>query len=302
MNKSLLSIILIGLLLVLALYLYIASDGSVQKINNQPEDPNAQISQEEKIDTKAYDKLSVIKPSTDIEEFNQYLFEHISIGGYSRKETISSKIIGTVNAENIDFVAEQYMQIRQDPKTHQLAMRELFGSCLALKKRETDTLESSTTSNKLNFEYQLLALQKSGYCDHIGTKSDPFYVILDLARKGDKVAQLYLIDDLNYAIQRGLINPKIYPIEYNDLRNEIIGYLKSLSARGVIQATMNLQRVYGTRNFLLPKDEVMRYYYAVLVEKQSNNQVIYDYPSNQLYDWLTETEKVKADKMTENLK
>lgn len=303
MNKIFISILLFGLLVLLVLYLY-GTSNTVADLADGPIKASDHILQTEKTNKNMGGSVvPTIKPSADIEEFNVYLSEHISAIGSSLKPTVLSNIVEDIGSDDFDInnAADRLMVIMEDPVKHQLVMRDLFSYCTALKKRELGTIETSINS-QLAGENLLLALQKSGYCNHVGTNTDSFYVILDLARKGDRVAQLFLADDLAYAIERGLIQPKLYPVEYNDLRTEIIDYLKSLSARGVVRATINLKKVYDTSNFLLPKDQVMAYYYALLSEKQSNIQDLYYHSSDQLYDWLTESQKLRADRMTKQLK
>ncbi len=248
-------------------------------------------------------KLSIEPISVEIETLNDYIEENISPIGTSLKPGLFSTVFEDINNGflDVDLAAEQLKEIMLDPQKHQLEMRELFGYCDALKKRVTGITDDSTQSTLFG-EDILLALQKSEYCSYVGTVADPFYIILNLARKGDKIAQLYLIDDLYFAIQRGLINPNINPLEYYDLRTEIIDYLVTLSSSGVVQASINLQKLYSTSNFLVPVDKVLAYFYAVLVEKQSNGQMIYDYPSNQLYERLTESQKQRADRITKRFR
>ncbi len=237
----------------------------------------------------------ILRPSSEVQAFNDFVTENISQIGTGLKPTLLYEVFESLNTGAIDIesAANQLMEIMKDPVVHQLSMRDLFSFCEALEKRVMGTINESVESSVEGEDF-LLALQKSGYCKNIGTETDPFFVILGLARKGDKVARLYLIDDLYFAIQRGLIKPNLFPLEYHDLRAEIIDYLVSLSYTGIVQASLNLQRLYSTSNFLVPEDKVMAYYYAVLVDKQSDGQM--------LYDQLNETQKTRADRMTKRLK
>ncbi len=304
MNKKFILVLLFGLLVLLVSYLYDTSNTKADFVHESIM-VNDEMHQIEKNDQHISNILPSITPSSELKTFNTYVDETVSANGSSLRPTVLSNILEDINISSDDFdfnnAADQLMLIMEDPGNHQLVMRDLFSYCAALKERELGEIELSINS-QLASENIFLTLQKSGYCNHIGTDSDPFYIILDLARKGDKLAQLYLIDDLHYAIERGLIQPKLYPIEYNDLRTEIIDYLKSLSARGVVRATVNLQKVYDTSNFLFPTDPVLVYYYTVLGEKQSNDQGLYFYTSDQLYQRLTKSQKARADRITKKLK
>lgn len=306
MNKSKYYLLISVLLVIIAALIYSVRQSTnntttKHKLNNQhPSQVTANLNQPTSTGRIDGQLSEIFKPSEEIHAFNQYLDKTVSINGTSLNDTMLSELINTINADTIDEAANQLAAVRKDPQKHQLLMRDLFANCYALKTREDGTYDPKMKS-MLAAEHLLLALQKSGYCRIIGTMEDPFYLILGLARKGDKLAQLYLIDDLYYAINRGLIKPKLYPLEYNDLRTEVIAYLQQLSGQGVIQATINLQRLYDTSGYLVPQDKVMAYYYAVLAEKQSHKQAIYMYTTDELYERLSEDQKVRADRMTKHL-
>ena len=304
MKKISIVIVLIGVLV--ALYFYNATSTDAANPDQSEVVQNSDQSSNHELNTQisgnnVNDLLPIGEVSDEISVFNQYLVENVDSLGYSIGETILTNINETIDDETIDHAAAELKKIIQNPQEHQLLMRELQSPCKALKKRENSTLDKEVKS-MIKGEYFLLALQKSGFCANFGTENDPFFLTLDLARKGDKLAQLFLAEDLGGAMHRGLISPQLDPLEYNDLRNEVLDYLKQLSARGVTQATITLHNLYRSNKFLVPQDKVLQYYYAVLGEKQSNSRNTFMLSSDELYDRLTGSEKSRADRVTKKLK
>ncbi len=223
----------------------------------------------------------------------------------------------SVSLEDINFLIdsgdslaakEKINEIINNPKDNFLKFNKLSTLCL-----DTITLlesfPSSTPSLDELFIGQPLkkALWDTGFCSTFGTDADPFYTYLDLARQGDKVAQLTLKNILFSAINRGIINPRLNPIKYNELRYEAIGYLQNLSTQGVALASLELSREYYTNDtMLLPEDKVLYYFYSFLYEKQARG-IVREYPwdctqvycksPGELYQTLTEKEKARADRL-----
>jgi len=106
----------------------------------------------------------------------------------------------------------------------------------------------------------------------------------------------------------------LYPIEYNDLKNEVIGYLKSLSSQGVALASLKLGNEYRTNQALLPEDSVLAYFYNYLYEKQLKGSVrehpwycpphaLYCSTKSpvELYHSLNKNDQARADRMLERV-
>ncbi len=68
----------------------------------------------------------------------------------------------------------------------------------------------------------------SYFCDDITGIKDPFWILLKLARQGDRAIQLALPDELISAIKRNTIEIYAQPMEYMYIRDEIIDYLEEL--------------------------------------------------------------------------
>lgn len=239
-----------------------------------------------------------LKISPEIMEFNEYVKDNVNSLGTSKKNSLFSNFINAINEDNLSDIAAEINYFIENPQKNQLQIREVINFCDSLKKRENNSLPKSTQS-AVRGELFLLALQESSFCDILGTENDPFYVMLELARKGDKLAQLWLISDLGSAVNRKVIDPKLYPSLYNDLRSEVINYLSQLSARGVIEATIILQNLYSNNDNMVPRDPVLRYFYLKLAERQNNNLAISWLSSEKVYSNLTKIEKAKAERMLE---
>lgn len=274
---------------------------SLSKKNKNIPQTVRHINQENEIDLAIITKTK--KPSKEIIDFNHYLVNNIDYQGFGTSENLLSNLQGVIQEHNVDKVAEALKNMIQSPEENLSSIRELDIFCSALKKRENNTLNlPKGKSTSYRGEIFLLALQKSGICSHYLTEKDPFYIALNMARKGNKLAQLFLVEDFGRAIDRGLITPHLHPLKYHDLKEEILGYLINLSSRGVPQATIMLKNLYSSNRFLVPQDDVLHFFYAYLAEKQKNSRKLFLKNSDELYSRLNENEKILADKMIQKLK
>lgn len=261
--------------------------------------------------------------SVRVSEFNNYILNDVnSTFGYSNSETIIDELLSSTSAidaneSSIEWSVKEIIKIKENPESKSLITRELYSYCDALQKhlKSTNNRLELIDREKLRGKYFLMALNRSEYCSSMGTKDDPFFQLLKLARKGDQLAQLFLIEDFYQAIERKLIRPKLYPLEYNALRNEIVSYLEQLSAGGVQQATFYLAFLYDNDNSqskiskYVPEDKVLQYFYLMRIEKQYSNWDM-DLPwvggplailksPLEVYQSLSKSEKNKADRMLE---
>jgi hypothetical protein len=302
------SISLIIVVLSIVIYFMLSGEdkqGIDDELSNKNDDITVPVKSSDtndtaEIDLNGYEVITTQVPS-EIHFFNSFVEENIDHLGHSISKDTLDEFIESINESNVDAIAAELKNFVHNPAENLTSIRELEVYCSALRTRENNNFpEDMSTSPKA--EMFLLALQKSELCSNYLTENDPFYIALDLARKGNKLAQLFLVEDLGHAMQRGLVNPQLHPLEYNDLKNEAIDYLKVLSAQGVVQATINLKNIYKSSAFLVPRDDVLHYYYAFLAEKQSNNRNLFFRNSDQLYDQLSDKEQSKADRMTRNVR
>lgn len=242
--------------------------------------------------------------SAEIRDFNQYVSENIDAQGLPINETILSDLQEQANEESVYHIANELQNLIKDPAKNQTNIRALHTYCSALKKRERSKTLYKVTKTDGNDAptYFLQALQKSKICSIYRTENDPFWVALRLSREGDKLAQLFLVEDLGRAMEIGTVSPRLYPVKYNALREEVLGYLKSLSNQGVFRASVTLENLYETNRFLVPKDSVLAYYYAVLAKRQGYLGESLASSPEQLYDKLDDAQKLMADKMVRRIK
>jgi len=300
MNKS--TVIFLFIISVVVLYFYSTTTNHSKSTENQSTiESTGQSSL--KLPKTGADTISIpaaVGETQEIKEFNEFLINQVSPLGYSNKDSLLANIQNTIDHDNIDVAALELKKVLEDPQEHQLIIRELETSCHALRKREVGQIDEIQHS-MVKAELFLLSLQQSNFCSIYGTENDPFYISLNLARKGDKLAQLFLYEDLLSAMNRQLVSPVLFPIEYNDLRQEVIGYLNSLSSQGVSDATIKLANVYSD-NAIVPNDNFYRYYYTFLAEKQTGDRNTFFINSDELFDRLTENEKLRAERLVKKLK
>ncbi|WP_154223885.1 hypothetical protein [Marinicella rhabdoformis] len=192
-------------------------------------------------------------------------------------------------------------KILEDVEGEQLSVRQLFLRCNKLK----DEPKKYSEGESLMYPNDVLihSIYKKGLCHMVGSNKDPFYMYLELARKGDMLSQLLLIDDLGFAIKSGAINLKLYPMDYEELRQEAKQYLENLSANGVKKASDRLVYLYKDQRFF-PEDKVKQYFYAYLAEKQNGFEYMVEpwNSSEHYYEVLSDEEKLRADRMVRSIK
>jgi hypothetical protein len=298
MNKSTVMFLVIIALVVLFFY-STTTDNFEPNESVQSHEPGKTALSQSAIEADSLHIPVTIKETREINEFNEFLINQVSPLGYSNKDSLLANIQNTIDHDNIDVAALELKKVLEDPQEHQLIIRELETSCHALRKREVGQIDEIQHS-MVKAELFLLALQQSNFCTIYGTENDPFYITLNLARKGDKLAQLFLYEDLLSAMNRQLVSPALFPIEYNDLRQEVIGYLNNLSSQGVSDATIKLANIFSD-NAIVPYDNFYRYYYTFLAEKQTGERNTFFINSDELFDRLTYNEKLRAERLVKKL-
>jgi len=171
--------------------------------------------------------------SEEIRTFNEFLVENFRPNG--SRPSIKLYELRKLADLGVKAASKLINEMAQNPRGNLLALLELNYQCSGLLTAE---IPLEVIFKNRSFEK---SLWNSGHCSRFGTESDPFFDHLQLARQGDNLAQLTLNGELFHAIERGIINPRLNPIEYNDLRNEVAGYLKDLSAQGVGLASLKLR-------------------------------------------------------------
>lgn len=192
-------------------------------------------------------------------------------------------------------------KILDNIEDEQLSARQLFLRCNKLKVEP----RKYTQGGNLMYPNDMLiyAIHKKGICHMLGSSKDPFYIYLNLARRGNMLSQLLLIDDLRFAIDSGAIKPFLNPIAYDGYRQEAKYYLENLSAKGVKKASDRLVSLYRDERYF-PEDKVKQFFYAYLAEKQNRFEDMIEpwNSSDHYYGKLSEEEKQRADRMIRNIK
>ncbi len=103
-------------------------------------------------------------------------------------------------------------------------------------------------------------------CKYLTKNHDPFWTVLELARNGDEYMQLISTDIFKQAVRRYTIQYFSDPLEYMNLRDEVFGYLETISAKGVSYAANKLYREYANKSepSFLPRSKLLAYYYGSL--------------------------------------
>jgi len=233
----------------------------------------------------------------DIKEYNAFLMQK-GFSSTAIRPLVSFEGLRIKATDNVEQVSKVILDLSDKPKDYLFELLELNYQCTGLLENETqiDSVLATRPFEK--------ALWDSGYCSRLGTEEDPFFDYLKLARRGVKTAQLVLSGELNNAIRRGAIKPKLNPIEYNDFKNEAIDYLKILSNQGVSLASLKLSREYLTDTLFLPADRVLSYVYLSRYEDHNDyawtdcfSDSVFCKTPSELYQQLTKAEKTRADRV-----
>ena len=249
--------------------------------------------------------LDLLEVTDKINKFNTQIIQDISYSNAGSKIRAIDELMSKQRndpSDVIQIIDDYYEDI---PK-HQIEIAELIMKCkranehLSKFEKNISTSEIKLTEDWFNQYYFYQGLIESKICNDIGTQRDPFFEMLKAARQGDILSQFLLTQNLDIAIKRGLINIAKYPLDYMNLRDEAVGYLKQLSAKGVKQASVRLAHLYSWNSQNFPQDLVLQYYYSYLSNKRNGGEeVVLD--TDSIYDDLTDKQKNIVDRMTENL-
>lgn len=254
------------------------------------------------------------EPSKEIKKLNRLLVRERP-GDREDLPFVDFSEIEVVAANDVKAATVMIEEILNHPAEHLLEFSELGHHCrgILIGHKEDGFSLAEIFANS----HFAKALWDTGYCDKLTSDHSPFDVILDLARQGNKLAQYLLSGELYRASYDGRLSPKLYPLEYDDIRREAFGYLKSLSAQGFILASDNLRSEYLSNRGVLPQDRALAYFYHRVYEDQSGATGVVDFPwendvcrSNytvndrckspaEFYRTLSEAEKARADRMLE---
>ncbi len=297
--------------LLLLLVIIVAGTIWFQKVNDKKTKQHANIKQRvvshnlgSSQDDPVLTEPVLKEASNEISLFNERIAASLSYEPGSELMEVNNLISKPrENSDDVVATLENYFLNFSD---YQIQIAELIPYCLNLKQSLNKYTSSLTTESdnlketSFNEFYFFDGLKKTRFCENLGTETDPLYIYLDLARGGNRVAQLLLIDHLINAIHRGVVNVKQDPMTYMELRDESVNYLKSLAASGITRASERLYRLYSGRD-ILPKDPVLEYYYSYLSKMYERFEVVH-VKGDELLDMMTENQRARALKMIKNLK
>jgi len=274
-----------------------------KKILTDNEDSLNKNNRNESLDTTY--QIDAIQEATDeIEDFNLELIDLLGFDLNSKSNEISE--FTSLKRNNSQDVVEKINWYLSNIEENQIQVNDLIIQCSNIEQKlklyEKGILDKDKQISEMSFNeyYFYNGLKESGICNILGTPKDPFYELLNLARNGNKLSQLLLIDNLYIATNRGLINVLKYPEYYKELRDEAVMYLKHLSHIGVTRASEKLGRLYSNKSNMIPTDYVLQYYYSFLAQKQEGPERIY-VNLDSIYEGMSDKQKAIADRMTENL-
>jgi len=167
---------------------------------------NHAVSGSNKNDNKPNHKKT--KPDNNSETFNEVALK-MNFSKHGGRPAIKFEELRSLASTDVVVVTEMINQMIDNPEDHILELSALTMNCEGILKHLLPLEEV------LNNQPFLKVLWDTGYCSRIGTETDPFYTHLELARQGNKLAQLILSGELYLALERKTINPRLYPIEYN---------------------------------------------------------------------------------------
>ncbi|VAW36532.1 hypothetical protein MNBD_GAMMA01-2202 [hydrothermal vent metagenome] len=250
---------------------------------------------------------SIEEISDEVVDFNEQISKDLSIFGDKFAKTNAITQLQSKPRKDSSDVIEAIETYLEDIEGNQIEIDKLIVNCIGMDNNLADLEEHLTqsegiiTERSFNIYYFYQGLRTSKFCDKLGGRSDPFFVILKSARAGNMLSQLLLIDHLYIAINRNLINPQKYPLKYMNLRDEAVSYLQQLSAKGVTRATVKLSNIYSLSSPLVPANRILNYYYSFLAKKQEGIEPVYVRDLDSLYRGLTDKQKEIVDRMTDNL-
>ena len=315
-NKSKINlfIVTISLLLIIAFLFYLKFYTTKELVtetqfNEKLNVKNSSI--ETKNNKRTYDLKvpPLVELSEEVISFNNQLLNDWPLNSEARSMNPNNKLhevakLESVQRESSQDVIDAIEAYFDDFAKNQIQIENLYLRCKILSKRIKDyekrIFENKDKSSALEFiinsYYFHIGLSESGICRDLGSIRDPFYRWVSLARKGDKLSQLVLIDRLWLATKRGILDPYVYPLDYKDLRDEALMYLQKLASTGVTRAAMRLAVLYGKQTpKIIPTNKILEYYYSYLSSIKYNNDFYVDLDA--LYDKLSDKEKLRVDQM-----
>ncbi len=253
-------------------------------------------------------KLNFLK---EIKKFNETVNIDLNRNDLNSKYFEVDKLYDNNRKDTTDIEKQIHFYIN-DIEKYQIQVESLSKKCIKLNERLAEQSKILNSGRELqegfyNQHFFDKGLFNTGFCENIGTKKDVFWEFVEIARRGNKIAQLLLFDRVFDAVSNGnvsILSAKKRPIEYMELRNEAINYLRVLSHQGVYKASLNLSRIYSKNNWsLIPNNSVLSYFYSYIADKQSGFEISpYENNLEIIYSNLTKKEKDMADRMIESYK
>ncbi|WP_395373828.1 hypothetical protein [Marinicella sp. W31] len=136
-------------------------------------------------------------------------------------------------------------------------------------------------------------------CQLIRGENDVFFILEEMAKKGNSMERLFYIDSLNQAIHRKVIKPLVNPIGYMERRDMGVSWLHQLAAKGVIGAAEQLSVMYRS-NYNLEANYVLSYFYAAQVYRDSRGDTDFNARHlDALRERLTDVEIKRLERMSD---
>ncbi|VAW36526.1 hypothetical protein MNBD_GAMMA01-2200 [hydrothermal vent metagenome] len=314
-KNTMIPIVLVAVVLVATVFFLSTNKGNKKEVVSvatqeitAPKDVDKNKTNNQK-PAKLYQPIPVEPMSDYIKQLNTRMAQDLGLyRGSKSAEVLDLYRKSKENTDNVIIKIEEYFD---DIAQYQIQTGRLMISCGDLNKklhiqRQAIHQESTKlTEMFFNKYYFYQGLYDSGVCKMMGTKKDPFWTLLKLARQGDEIAQLLLLQNIEYASYeyRKTVDIKKHPIEYMQLRDEAIGYLHKLASKRVYQAAERLGRLYSGRGWpVVPKNPLLAYYYYYLANKTNSfERKPFEENLDQFYRVLTDKQKEIVDRMTDNL-
>lgn len=289
----------------ISVFLVLALTVLIYKANTDRESKvieNSKNKVAEKTNSKPSETLNIITAKQVI-HFNEEFTKSMSFQSDSNKVLEVSKLKNKYRNDTAD-VLEAIEDYVSDVGEHPIQVNELASLC-RFKDASINHFEKNYDKEKiididLNNYLFFKGVDESKICRKF-KKRDPFYIFLDMARKGDLEQRVLLLENIGHAIDRGAIKVYEYPARYKEVRDEAEFYLQELASKGVYHASARLSSQYQGGSYL-PKDRVKEYYYAYLANRQgAYNQGYPEKNLEQMYARLNERDKKIVDRMIKKL-
>ena len=136
-------------------------------------------------------------------------------------------------------------------------------------------------------------------CHLIWGENDVFFILEEMAKKGNTIERLFYMNSLNQAINRKTIKPLVDPIAYMERRDMGVSWLHQLAAKGIIGAAEQLSIMYRS-NHNLKSDYVLSYFYAAQVYRDSGGDTDFNARHlDALRERLTDAEIKRLERMSD---